>query len=253
MKRVRFFFLLLWLPLVVLMTGGCRDKVPSAKPESSNSPNSPNPPNSIIPPVASGASDAPKETATLQLHPVGGAPPPAQTTDPMAVIQQARERVNKNPKDVDALIFLANANFDIGRYQEAADLYQKALELNSDNAQVRTDRATALYRLGRSKEAIEELNMALASDYHHETALYNMGIIKLAAFNDREGAIAAWTQLKDITQDQKLIAELDTRIADARRPSSSKTDGKTAGKPARPAPAGQPGTLQLPAPSGQAK
>jgi len=216
MRRIPF-FLPLCLPLgvmVIMMMAGCHDKAPSSELESSNP---------IVPPFASGLLEETKEPETLQLHPVGGAQAPAQ--DPMVVIQQARDRVNKNPKDLQALIFLANANYDVQRYQEAADLYEQALKLNSDNPQVRTDRATALYRLGRPKEAVDELNLALASDYHHENALYNMGVIKLAAFDDREGAIAAWTQLKEITQNQQLITKLDAMIAEVKQaPPRKKSD-----------------------------
>ena len=222
MRRVHF-HLPLWLPLgviIIMMTAGCHDTSPSSDPESANP---------IVPPFASGSFEEAKAPELLQIHPVGNAQAsghtpgqsPEQSIDPMAAIQQARDRLNKNPNDIHALIFLGNANYDIQRYQEAVDLYQKALELNSDNAQVRTDRATALYRLGRSKEAIDELNLALASDDHHENALYNLGMIKLKAFNDRKGALAAWTQLKGMTQDQTLIAELDKRIAELRQPVSN--------------------------------
>jgi len=237
------FVLPLCLPLgvmVIMTMAGCHDTSPSSGLESANP---------IVPPFASGSFEEAKEPELLQLHPVGGAQTtgqtpgqtPGQTIDPMAAIQQARDRVNQNPNDIQALIFLGNANYDIQRYQEAADLYQKALVLNSDNAQVRTDRATALYRMGRSKEAIDELNLALASDYHHENALYNLGMIKLKAFNDREGALDAWTQLKGITQDQKLIAELDQKITELRQPlsnSSRNPSGDVTGR----APAGTGGT-----------
>jgi tetratricopeptide (TPR) repeat protein len=235
------------LLVLLVLAAGCHEKSPSTRAESANP---------VVPPFASGSFDEPKDTELLQLHPVGGAQTPQQAVDPMAAIQAARERVNKNPKDLQALIFLGNANFDIQRYQEAADLYRQALALNSDNAQVRTDRATALYRLGRPKEAVEELNLALESDDHHENALYNLGIIKLEAFNDRDGAIAAWTQLKGITQDQQLIADLNKRIAAARQaPSqpaaaSGGTVPAASSVPAPPAPSAPPahtGTvLQLP-------
>jgi hypothetical protein len=235
----------LWLPLsvmIIMMMAGCHDTSPSSDVESANP---------IVPPFASGSFEEANTPELLQIHPVGNGPAgdaqtpghsPEQSIDPMAAIQQARDRLNKNPNDLQALIFLGNANYDIQRYQEAADLYHKALELNSDNAQVRTDRATALYRLGRSKEAIDELNLALASDYHHENALYNLGMIKLKAFNDRKGALAAWTQLKGITQDQALIAELDKRIAELSQPESNgsgKMPGKAAAGTGGTAPGGQ--------------
>jgi len=239
-----FFSSLLSVPLlvVIILMGGCGDKSPSGVADSTTP---------VVPPFASPPADT-ASTPAVKAQPAATGPTAA---DPMAAIQQARDRVNKNPKDLQALVFLANANFDIQRYQEAADLYQKALELNSDNPQLRTDRATALYHLGRPKEAIEELKLALASDYHHENALYNMGIIKLAAFNDREGAIAAWTQLKDITQDQKLITDLDKRIADARQPASkaSKASAGSSGAGGATESGGKAGTLQLPASSDHPK
>jgi Flp pilus assembly protein TadD len=233
------FVLPLCLPLggtvimILVMMGGCHDKAPSTDPESANP---------IVPPFASGLLEEPKETELLQLHPVGGGQTPGQAMDPMAAIQQARERVNNNPQDLEALIFLGNAYYDIQHYQEAADLYQKALELNSDNAQVRTDRATALYRLGRPKEAIDELTLALASDDHHENALYNLGMIKLTAFNDRKGAIDAWTQLIGMTQDQQLIADLDKRLTALRQPPGTASAEQGAMASATPPVAGPPGS-----------
>ncbi len=250
--RYRLSFLLLCLPLVfmvMMIVGGCHDKSPSSDLESSNP---------IVPPFASGLIQAPPDAATAHAG--------AEGSNIMVVIQKARERINRNPKDLDALLFLANANFDIQRYQEAEELYRRALEIESENVQARTDRATALYRLGRAKEAVEELQRALAIDYHHENALYNLGMIKLTAFNDREGAITAWTQLKEATKNTQLIAQLDTMIAKAREGAPKATVG-AAGKPpvgsmgstgptgpAKPPGAGgKPGTLQLPAPAGQAK
>jgi cytochrome c-type biogenesis protein CcmH/NrfG len=194
-----FFGSFLWLCLCLPLVAGCHDKAPSTELESSTP---------IVPPFASGLIEEPAaEKPAAHAGPSGG--------DVMAVIQQARERVNKNPKDLQALIFLGNANFDIQHYQEAEKLYRLALELDGENAQVRTDLATVLYRLGRPKEAVEELQRALVIDYRHENALYNLGMIKLEAFNDREGAISAWTQLKGETADQQLIAQLDALIAKA--------------------------------------
>jgi TPR repeat protein len=236
------FGLPLFLPLsvmVIMMMGGCHDKSSSSELESANP---------IEPAFASRSLEGPKKSEPLQLHPVGPVQTPGQTMDPMVVIQQARERVNKNPKDLEALIFLGNANYDIQRYQEAADLYQKALELNSDNAQVRTDRATALYRLGRPKEAINELTLALATDNRHENALYNLGMIKLNAFNDREGALAAWTKLKGITQDRQLMADLDKRLAALRQP-----PGTTPSTPPAAGPLGSESSAALQLPQGHPK
>lgn len=200
----------LFLCLSLLVVAGCHEKAPSNVPESVTP---------IVPPFASGLIEEP--TAGADAHSAAGG------AGAMAVIQQARDRLANNPRDLDALVFLGNANYDIQRYQEAEGLYRRALEIDSENAEVRTDLATVLYRLGRSKEAVEELQRALAIDYHHENALYNLGMMKLEAFNDREGAVAAWTQLKEATKDQQLIARLDQMIAQVRQ-----APPQTASKPA---------------------
>jgi len=227
--RPRFFRFLPCLPLIMMLMGGCHEQSPSADPESSNP---------IVPPFASGLIEAPAPDATAHAG-AGG-------SNVMAIIQQARERVNKNPKDVQALIFLANANYDVQRYQEAEGLYRRALELDPENVQVRTDLSTALYRLGRPKEAVEELQRALAIDYHHETALYNLGMIKLVAFDDREGAITAWTQLKEATKDPQLVAKLDQMITQVRQ-APPKTSPPSSNSPKEKGAATTGTVLQLPA------
>jgi tetratricopeptide (TPR) repeat protein len=212
------------LLFVMLLAAGCHEApTPSSALESANP---------IVPPFASGLIEEPSDEAAAHAGTEG--------SSAMAVIQQARDRLTQNPKDLDALIFLGNANYDVQRYQEAEELYRRALEIDAENVRVRTDRATALHRLGRSREAVEELQRALVIDYRHENALYNIGMIKLAAFSDRDGAIAAWTQLKEVTQDQQLVARLDAMIAQVRETPPKKVD-----KPKGSATTGT--VLQLPA------
>jgi len=103
----------------------------------------------------------------------------------------------------------AVGKFEDGDYAAAATEF-------SDNYR----RGVALYRAGRYKDAGEAFASVEREDVKAD-ALYNLGMIKLKAFNDRKGALAAWTQLKGITQDQTLIAELDKRIAELRQPLSN--------------------------------
>lgn len=213
------------LLLPVALSAGCHQPpAPAAEPA-----------DPILPPFAGGSLPELSQVASAARV------PGHENVDPtgaMAVIMGYRERLNKNPNDLEALVLLGNANYDIQRFAEAEPLYRRALAIESENAFVRTDLATTLYRLGRATEAVEELQRALAIDYKHESALYNLGMIKLNALNDRAGAISVWEQLIGVTQNQQLAADLKAKVAQLRGqptqpPASGSTSGPTSGPTSR--------------------
>ncbi len=125
----------------------------------------------------------------------------------MERIQEYRQRLDKNPKDLEALVFLGNANYDIQRFDKAAEYYEQALVLDSKNLHVRTDLATCYRNTGKVDQAVKELRQVLAIEPKHENALYNLGIILLNDKKDVKGALKAWDTLvsKD-PQDPKYDA-----------------------------------------------
>lgn len=199
------------LSLVVM--AGCHEaSQPSAEPESAVP---------IVPPFASGLIEEPGDPA----H------PDASVMGAMALIMSYRERLNRDPNDLEALVFLGNATYDIKNYPEAEALYRRALAIDPTIVQVRTDLATALHRQGRSREAIDELQRVLVVDYRHPTALYNLGLLKLNVLGDTSGAIAMWEQLLEATEDPELTAKVQGMIDAVRKGPS----------PAAPPPTGRPG------------
>jgi cytochrome c-type biogenesis protein CcmH/NrfG len=125
---------------------------------------------------------------------------------------QKLARLDKNPKDIEALVFLANANFDIQRYEKAKEFYSKALEVDPNNAHVRTDLASSYRNLGDPDQALNELNTVLKADPNHEVALYNSGIILLNDKNDTRKAIAVWEKLVQLKPNDPLSNELREKI-----------------------------------------
>lgn len=117
----------------------------------------------------------------------------------MERIQQYRQRLDKNPKDLEALVFLGNANYDIQRFDKAAEYYERALVLDSKNPHVRTDLATCYRNTGKVDEAVKELKQVLGLEPKHENALYNLGVILLNDKKDVKGALKAWDTL--VSQD----------------------------------------------------
>ena len=135
----------------------------------------------------------------------------------MQKLAEYKTRLEKNPKDIEALVFLANANFDIQRYEKAKEFYLKALEVDPDNAHVRTDLASSYRNLGDSDQALNELNKVLKTDPNHEVALYNSGIILLNDKDDTKKAISAWEKLVQLKPNDPLSNELREKIQELRK------------------------------------
>src|SRR5688572_27139322 len=84
--------------------------------------------------TAANAGQSPPPPATVP----GGASP-AGAAAPMAEIQRLRDYVEKNPEDADAVLVLANLNFDIKNWERARELYERHLRLRPGNPDVVTD------------------------------------------------------------------------------------------------------------------
>jgi cytochrome c-type biogenesis protein CcmH/NrfG len=139
--------------------------------------------------------DAPPQSSTGQPPPVSAMGARDQGVGIMERIQQYRQRLDKDPKDLEALIFLGNANYDIQRFDKAAEYYERALVLDPKNLQVRTDLATSDRNTGKVDQAVKELNQVLTLEPKHETALYNLGFVLLNDKKDVKGALKAWETL----------------------------------------------------------
>lgn len=123
----------------------------------------------------------------------GGGTPPQMPPQVVAMVQQYREALAKDPNDVDANIGFGNLLFDSSQWEKAADHYGRALAKAPGNADVRVDRAIALHNLNRNDEALKELQRVTREQPTHKNGWLNLGVIS-ATLGDRAGAIAAWEQ-----------------------------------------------------------
>lgn len=201
-----FLFLILFLLVV-----GCQKQEGMAENVGNASPPPP------ATPIGEAAPSSPEES------PHGsGAPAPF-----MQKLAEYKARLEKNPKDIEALVFMGNANYDIQRFEKAKEFYLKALEVDPNNTHVRTDLASSYRSLGETDQALEELNKVLKADPKHEVALYNSGIILLNDKNDAEKAAAAWEKLVQLKPNDPLSEELNKKIGELKQ---------TGGKPKPPSP-----------------
>jgi len=147
-------------------------------------------------------------------------PAAPQKADP-ALVSKLEDAIKADPKNFQALRELGNLRYDERNFEEAARIYAKALEVNPDNVDVRSDRGGALLQGRHIDEAIAELNMVLSKDPTHPQALYVLGVALLEGKADRQGALAAWNKLVqshpelpelNIVKDQiKQVEELSRR------------------------------------------
>jgi tetratricopeptide (TPR) repeat protein len=89
--------------------------------------------------------------------------------------EQTYLKLEVNSKDINSLVGLGNLYFDYQQFQLAANMYEKALKIDSGNTFVRTDLGVAYFNLGLTDVAVREFNKVLKANPKHVTARYNLG------------------------------------------------------------------------------
>jgi len=122
-----------------------------------------------------------------------GEPPPPPVD--MARVKELTSKIKQNPKDFDSIVELANIDFDQKQFDDAINLYRKALEIRPDALNVRTDMGTAMFYLNRYDDAIATFKQSLVSNPNDAQTLFNLGVAMLHGKNDPKGALQYWDKL----------------------------------------------------------
>ena len=106
-----------------------------------------------------------------------GAPPGGA---PMGqVLNALKQRLQNDPKDLDAATQLAHLHHDAGMWQQAIPFYERALEIQPGNPDLMTDLGICYQELAQYDRAIELFGKASASSASHWQSLYNTVIVAL--------------------------------------------------------------------------
>ena len=118
-------------------------------------------------------------------------------------------QLKTDPNNAETLNHLGILYKSAHQFQEAQAYFQKSLQANPKNADVRTDLASCMYFNGHPDGAIAELQKALTYDPKHAGALMNLGIIEYQSKNDVKAAVTAWEKLLKTNPDfdQKKLVE----------------------------------------------
>jgi tetratricopeptide (TPR) repeat protein len=124
-----------------------------------------------------------------------------------------KEALAKNPNDPMLLTRYANFLFDLGRFSEAVEWFGKAVALQPNNLDVRTDMATALWNAGQKDRALAEYQHILQIDPKHMATLHNLVIVHLEQ-RDAAGAEQVLKQMEAIDPKYEGLESLKKRLAD---------------------------------------
>ncbi len=141
----------------------------------------------------------------------GGLPPGAP--NPMEEIMAMKARLDKDPKDLEALISLGNANMMISRVEAAAELYERALAINPDDLDTRTNLAIALKFQGKVGRSIKELKKNLKRDPKHDASLYNLGYIYHFDQKDSAEALKIWKKWLSLYPDSPAAPDIAKAVS----------------------------------------
>lgn len=128
--------------------------------------------------------------------PIGSQANPADSAASMEQITQQiaflKERLQRNPKDLQVIIDLGNLYYDASMPAQAIEYYNKALVIEPNNADVWTDLGNMHRDLQELDKAIECYQKAVEADPKNKKAWFNLGIVYRFEKNDPKKAVAAW-------------------------------------------------------------
>jgi cytochrome c-type biogenesis protein CcmH/NrfG len=130
------------------------------------------------------------------------------------------EAVNKDPKDFDSLVKLANLYYDGQQFPAAIQYYERALVIHPDNPDVRTDMGTAYWYTGNAEKALAAMEASLKYRPGHPQTLFNLGWVRWQGKQDPKGAIEAWQQLLKANPDYPEKQQVEQYIAKAKEHAS---------------------------------
>ncbi|NOY87790.1 MAG: tetratricopeptide repeat protein [FCB group bacterium] len=101
----------------------------------------------------------------------------ANQSDVSGMNNNMQEKLANLPADFNSLVQMGNQNMDQKHYSIAAECYKRALAIQPNSPDVRTDYGACLHAMGLPMRAIEEFRRVIKKYPKHGIANFNMGIV----------------------------------------------------------------------------
>jgi tetratricopeptide (TPR) repeat protein len=104
--------------------------------------------------------------------------------------KQLLEQVEKNPENPEYFARLGDLYFESSRYEQAIEMYKRALNLNPQDADTYNDMGLALYYTGRSDLAIDTLKKGAEVSPSYQRVWLSLGFVLMSSGRNEEAAKA---------------------------------------------------------------
>ncbi len=138
------------------------------------------------------------------------APAAAMGGPASAEVQQLRARLEQNPNDAEAVLQLANLNFDIRNWIRAEELYRQYLKLRPGNADAMVDLGVSYRESKKFDEALAQFDEVQRLEPAHWQAYYNEVVVlafDLKRFDDADRVLAELQRLQPGNPDVVRLAD----------------------------------------------
>jgi cytochrome c-type biogenesis protein CcmH/NrfG len=142
--------------------------------------------------------------------PAGGGPA-------MAEVQQLRAYVEKNPNDAEAVLQLANLNFDIRQFQRSQELYTQYLKLRPTDANVLTDLGISYRETKNFDQALEQFQKARKLAPDHWQSYYNEVVVLAFDLNRHDEATRILAELQRLQPSNPDVEKLAKAVTSQRK------------------------------------
>lgn len=143
------------------------------------------------------------------------------------VVSRLEEALKEDPDNVNNLVELGNAYYQLAlaysavpneqktveSFARAVEPYGKALELDPENVNVRVDRAVAAFYSNNPVLAEQEFETAIQQDPTHAKAYFNYGVFLLYGVNRPADAISRWETVIELNPASELAEAARNWIA----------------------------------------
>jgi tetratricopeptide (TPR) repeat protein len=145
----------------------------------------------------------------------GGAPSTGGGGPMVAEINALKERLERTPQDLAALVRLANLHHDVQMWPQAVSYYERAIEIAGDDPDLLTDLGICYRGLARFDDALAAFDRAQAARPDHWQSLYNAVVVAAFDVGRFDRAQAGLARLERIVPEPPNLAELKRKVGEA--------------------------------------
>ena len=127
-------------------------------------------------------------------------------------VRQLESLAKANPGNVKAWIALGNAQMDAQRFSDAIIAYQRALDLDPKNVDVRVDMGTCYRGVGQPEKAIGEYKKGLQYNPRHAMAYMNSGVVYAYDLGKKAEAINSFKKYLELAPNAPNAAQIREEI-----------------------------------------